>query len=339
MQPIREEAIGRSGGGNGEPPRFSGDFVWKFVGAFFTSAVLWTGRVGDWLKYGATLVTILFFTPVLSGDYRRVWMTAPGVALVYLALLAVILGQSAARKVSEPDSFFYSSFGEYIFRRKQFMERKKWEYERKSHRLIQQEKDRRENNSQLKKAVRQNKELEEKVEQAERDLEHAIHLASQLRGEVRLYEVFLQHSNPVDINLLMERLLKELVSSCTAVACYRREGTGLALAGAAGARFVPFFSVDEDSDCPEVESWTSGADMVSQNVSYPYEYMVSTVFPEELFVLIFRLNTTDLDQAVATLYDMMMESKHLLLITSRILNTPRPQFSGIDGGVERRWDF
>lgn len=116
-------------------------------------------------------------------------------------------------------------------------------------------------------------------------------------------------------------------------------GDRIGSGGGSRRKICPLFSVDEDSACPEVESWTSGADMVSQNVSYPYEYMVSTVFPEELFVLIFRLNTTDLDQAVATLYDMMMESKHLLLVTSRILNTPRPQFSGIDGGVERRWDF
>lgn len=331
MQPMPERPPGKTKGRLLDPPRFSGDFVWKFIGAFFSSVILWTGRVGEWFKYGGALVTLLFFTPVLSGDYRQVWAVAPGVALVYLILLLVILGQSAARKMSEPDSFFYSPLGEYIFNRKQFDERRRWEKEREKGRSrVRQESDLVGTEARLKE-VAGAEELEAKLEQAEGEQEEAIRLAAQLRGEVRLYEVLLQSPKPVDTELLMERLLKEMDLTCVAVACYRQEGAELSLSGAAGGRFVPAVSLDADPDCPEVESWSSGADMVSQNASYPYEYMVSAVLPEELFVLIFRLNTTDLDQATGELYDIMMENKHLLLVASRILNARRPEFTGTGG--------
>lgn len=317
-----------------KPPRFSGDFVWKFIGAFFASAIMWTEKVGILLRYGAALLTILFITPVLSGDFRLVWRDAPLVALMYLALVTVILAQSAAKKVSQPDSYFYSTFGEYIFNRKQYEEREKWAEERanagdeKWNKQIAQLEERL-NQSEMKK-----RNLQRQLKQVAEKYESSVHLAAQVRAEVHLYEVILHGDPSVNPDLLMERLLKELDLACLAVACYRSEKEGLSLLGSAGAEFVAFFDQKQDQGCPEVESWTTGADIVSQNDAYPYEYMVTTVLQRKLFVLVFRLDMTDLGKATSMLYDIIVENKHLLMIVSRILNTSQQQFP-MKGSVAR----
>ncbi len=305
------------------PPRFSGDFVWKFVGAFIASAVMWTGRVGQWFRYGAALVTVLFFTPVLNGDFRQVWAAAPAVALVYIALIVIVLGQSASRKICERGSYFYSPFGEYIFNRKQFVERQEWE-QRKEKGAWKEKLE-----SRLEKLEQKKEKLQDQLHGAQREAEYALRLASKMRSEVRLYDVLFQGEDPVDSHLLMERLLKELDIKCVAVACYESAGKELRRIGSAGARFVPVFHQEEDSDSPEIESWVTGDDIVSQNEAYPYEYMVTTVFHEELFVLVFRLDTTDPDEASDILGHIIVEHKHLFLVALRLLHIRRDAVKGV----------
>ncbi|PTX58298.1 hypothetical protein C8P63_11745 [Melghirimyces profundicolus] len=308
-----------------EHPRFSGDFIWKFMGAFFASAVMWTGKMGEWVRYGATLVTVLFFTPVWNGDFRQVWANHPAVALVYVALIVLILSQSAARKMCERDSHFYSPFAEYLFNRKQFDERRKWEKEKGGSEEWRARV--KELKSRLKETGQENEKLKERLANGKEKLEQSVRLAAKLRGEVRLYEVMLQGGHPVAPHLLMERVLKEMDPACVAVACYESEGDTLRLRGSAGAWFELSFHLEADADCPETESWATGADIVSQNEAYPYEYMVTAVFRSGLFVLMFRLDTLDLDEATPALCDIMLENKHLLLVASRILNTRRQETS------------
>ncbi|MCS1350178.1 hypothetical protein [Mechercharimyces sp. CAU 1602] len=285
-------------------PRFTGEFIWKWIGAFFVSTVMWTNRVGTISRYGALFRTSVILLPLLSDEFRQSFYESPLLIGCYAGLVMMVIAQSALRMLGDHKSYFYSEFAEFLFFSTHYEERKRWEEKMAP---------------QLEEMKWENRLLQDKLATSRDEYLTVAELASKLGGELRLYESIIYHPYEIQPDLLLDRLHKEMSEECFAIAYYEREGEMIHLSGSAGAPFQEAFSMEEET--PEVECILNEEDVISQNATYPYEYSYSMKVATGCFVSIFRMDSTDKGIASSRLYDIMMEKKHLLLIASRILSS------------------